>query len=81
MSAPSTTLFEKLPILGKEKFTVGQNQSAETALASWVKHLLEQIASKATFYEHGRGLLLFGDAGGCRGTVLCRGTSRRIPVG
>ena len=33
MAAPTPTLFEELPVLGKGKYTVGQDKPAEIVLA------------------------------------------------
>ena len=52
MAAPTPTLFEELPVLGKGKYTVGQDKPAELVLADFVKYCLEQMAMKAPFWEH-----------------------------
>ena len=52
MSGQSIATFEKLPVLGRGRFTVDQDIPAEVALADFVKYCLEQMAMRAPFWEN-----------------------------
>ena len=52
MSGQSIVTLEKLPVLGRGRFTVDQDRPADVALAEFVRFCLEQTAVKPQFWEN-----------------------------